>query len=162
MKKTLLSIMTMAILASGSANAAETMIIDVTAEIPAELSLTKANNAALDSAKLVSTATAGEYQYKEQIKIKGNSTDRNFDVQITTPFSLVHSTDKGTEFGIKAIKLGTNDLQTTNNTHGVFQYSKSTGADEAELELVISATEPATKKPGTYNGVLLLEIAESA
>ncbi|HDL8238014.1 TPA: hypothetical protein U5D93_003219 [Yersinia enterocolitica] len=163
MKKTLLSIMTMAILASGSANAAQTMSVNVTAEIPTQLSLTDTNDATLSSAKLIPTATFGEYEYKQQIKIKGNSINRHFNVQITTPFTLLHSVDSTTGFSINTVSLGTSKLQDRNGVIATSaQYSKTIGTGEAELELIISATEPTAKTPGTYSGVLSLEIEETA
>ncbi|HGH0374389.1 TPA: CS1 type fimbrial major subunit [Yersinia enterocolitica] len=162
MKKTLLSIMTMAILASGSASAAKTMTIDVTAEIPVQLTLTKADDTPVGVAKLKTFANPGEYDYKEKIKISGNGAGKNFNVKMVTPLSLVHDIDKSIEFEINTVNLGAHALQAGKLTTQTRSYSKAAGSNAAELELNIIANAPLTQNTGTYSGTVSLEIEEAA
>ncbi|HEN3280360.1 TPA: hypothetical protein U5D21_002193 [Yersinia enterocolitica] len=164
MKKTLLSMMTMAILASGSAYAAENIDIDVTAEIPNKLAITKNDDTELKDIKLTATpGSPGEYRYVQPIKITGNnSANKNFGISITKPLSLVHNVDSAVTFDINTVSLGSYNLQTTTNLVNTVHYPKDPTTHTVELDLVIVAQEPKAQNPGTYSGTLSLQIEETA
>ncbi|EPZ8124816.1 CS1 type fimbrial major subunit [Yersinia enterocolitica] len=166
MKKTLLSMMTMAILASGSAYAEKHIDIDVTAEIPNKLAMTKDDGTELKDIKLTADpgSSSGEYKYLQKIKLKGNnSTNNRFAVMVTSGLSLAHNDDSSIKFDIDTVKLGNIDLQTGDNTHtDVKYYVKPATTNEVELDLSIVAIEPKAQNPGTYSGTLSLRIEETA
>ncbi|HDL7646971.1 TPA: hypothetical protein PXO92_003633 [Yersinia enterocolitica] len=164
MKKTLLSMMTMAILASGSAYATEFINLDVTAEIPNKLAMTKDDGTELKDIKLTAdpSSSSGEYKYVQKIKLKGNdSTNSHFAVKVTNPLSLEYNDDPSIKFDIDTVDLGGSKLQTGNNLLPA-TYGKSAGANEVELDLSIVAREPKDQNPGTYSGTLSLQIEETA
>ncbi|WP_019080162.1 CS1 type fimbrial major subunit [Yersinia enterocolitica] len=156
MKKTLLSIMTMAILASGIANADTKQIdITVTAEVPAKINLTK-----IDGIDLIPTQVLGRHEHKETISLSGNSA--KIKVNLAKSFTLTHSTEKNVTFKTHEVVLGGLPLQGGLLGKIAIDQTYALTANKADLELVISADEPTSHKSGIYSGTLELQIEEVA
>ncbi|CNG72053.1 CS1 type fimbrial major subunit [Yersinia enterocolitica] len=161
MKKTLLSIMTMAILASGIANADTKQIdITVTAEVPAKINLTKIDGNELNKVDLIPTQVLGRHEHKETISLSGNSA--KIKVNLAKSFTLTHSTEKNVTFKTHEVVLGGLPLQGGLLGKIAIDQTYALTANKADLELVISADEPTSHKSGIYSGTLELQIEEVA
>lgn len=165
MKKTLFSIMTMAILASGSANAESLdKNIDIKAEVQSKLSMGKALGGEINDIDLKYDVNSmdGTYTHKEQIKIKANGGANKVKVALLEDFSLANGNDKFTDH---SISMGGKILQSPAYLLGALRpinqfFDLANG--EVSLELIMSAKEPKNATPGTYIGTIKLKIEEDA
>ncbi|CNF64259.1 alpha-related fimbriae minor subunit 1 [Yersinia bercovieri] len=154
MKKTLLSIMTMAILASSTAaySNAVTKDIIVEATIPATLDMTDAQGKAINITplKMVHDPDNGAYTITQPVRFRGNGD--GLKVTMTEELKLEEKITKK-DFGKIDLKLGTHDLKVGE----VIDF----GNDDLnkDVNLVISGKTPIDAVGGdTYSGTLKLTL----
>ncbi len=163
MKKTLLSIMTMAILASGSAYAQPlNKDISVSAEVHSNVSLEKAIGGNLNNIDLKYDVNSnnGTHNFNEQIKIQATGGVNRVKVALLEDFSLENGNNKFTDH---SISIGGKVLQSPVAMLGTLQpinrfFDLANG--EVTLELIISAKEPKNAPAGVYSGTAKLVIEE--
>lgn len=158
MKKTLLSIMTMAILASSTAAYSNPVNkeIKVEATIPALFSMDDAQGKAIEDAPLIMKhdATSNAYIITKSVKLNGNSA--KLQVTMTHAFKLVDGLNTK-EFVLNTPTLGGKDLVLNN----AVEFTK--GEFDKNMDLVISGKEPADALGGeTYTGTLKLKLETGA
>lgn len=155
MKKTLLSIMTMAVLVSSTTStAAETKDIIVSAEIPSVITVQKSSGENIDSIKLASVAgSTDEYEAKENIKFYNSG--ESVKVKVPSEFKLV-SEDGSKEFELLAVTMGGHAMSVAMAQPIKFD-------DSQDVELIIKGKSPAGAKTGEiYSGTLELNIEPGA
>ncbi|CCQ38647.1 CS1 type fimbrial major subunit [Yersinia enterocolitica] len=164
MKKTLLSIMTMAILASGSANAQPlNKDISVSAEVHSNINLDKATGGDLNSIDLKYDVNSndGTHTFNEQIKIQATGGVNRVKVALLEDFSLENGNNKFTDH---SISIGGKILQSPVAMLGALrpinQFFDLANGD-VTLELIMSAKEPKNAPIGVYSGTAKLVIEES-
>lgn len=166
MKKTLLSVITMAILVSGSANAEHlNKDIRVEAEVHSKLSLGKAiGGGDLNDIKLQYDVNSkdGTHIHNEQIKIQANGGSNRVKIALLEDFSLENGNDKFTDH---SVSIGGKLLQSPVAILGALRpinqfFDLANG--EVTLELIMSAKEPINAAAGVYSGIAKLVIEESA
>ncbi|CFQ40235.1 alpha-related fimbriae minor subunit 1 [Yersinia bercovieri] len=156
MKKTLLSIMTMAILASSTAaySNAVTKDIIVEATIPSLFNITSSNGAPLEQSTLKMkqdpAGVVGDYIITYPIKLRANGDGMK--ITVTENFEL-KDTNVNKAFTNIAVKL--NDVPLVTNNH--IEILKGNIGDDHEL--VISGTQPDGAESGeVYQGTLKLKL----
>ncbi|MBS0056188.1 CS1 type fimbrial major subunit [Yersinia sp. Marseille-Q3913] len=160
MKKTLLSIMTMAILASSTAAYSNAVTKDITVEatIPASFSMSDDAGKAIESAPLKMTPDAdnkGSYIITKPVRFTGNG--KGLTITMNKEFKLVESTGAIKEFTDIELKLDSQDLTLRNQV--------KLGQDKLgqSVNLVISGKEPDHAMEGeTYSGTLQLKLEADA
>ncbi|HDL8284603.1 TPA: hypothetical protein PXQ99_001370, partial [Yersinia enterocolitica] len=153
MKKTLLSIVTIAILASSSVHAQPlNKDIRVEAEVHPKISLDKAlGGGGLNDIKLQYNVNSnnGTHTYKEDIKIKANGGANRVKVALLEEFSLENGNDKFTDH---LISIGGQLLQPPVSVPGIkpLPINKFFGLANGEvtLEFIMSAKEPQNAAAG--------------
>ncbi|ELI8043838.1 TPA: hypothetical protein PXJ37_003637 [Yersinia enterocolitica] len=160
MKKTLLSIMTMAILASGSANAQPlNKDIHVSAEVHSNVSLDKAIGGDLNNIDLKYDVNSndGTHTFNEQIKIQATGGANRVRLALLEDFSLENGNNKFTDH---SISIGGKILQSPVAFLPINQFFDLANG-EITLELIMSAKEPQNAPAGVYSGTAKLVIEES-
>ncbi|WP_174848160.1 CS1 type fimbrial major subunit [Yersinia artesiana] len=160
MKKTLLSMMTMAILASGSANAVD-MDINVTAEIPHKVNMIpQSAGVDLSNAKLAADPNDdSKYMYTQAVTLKGNG-NKSVNVRAKNALQLRHNTDNQSTLPINVVTLGGENIQTgASITAGGQDFVLTNGTTDIVLKIVADKSPSTTT--GTYEGVLALELSET-
>ncbi|WP_145488828.1 CS1 type fimbrial major subunit [Yersinia aleksiciae] len=161
MKKTLLSIMTVAALISSASvySAVSNKTIQVEAEIPGMITITKADDSDIgDIISLVpDTTNAGYYTHSEDIKISNNADGHpSVNISINDDFKLNHTVDVGKTFTDLSVKL---DNRTLSDTKERFNIDDVNGS----VALVITGKPPIGSTEGEkYQGVLKLTIESVA
>ncbi|HHL2561540.1 TPA: hypothetical protein ACQ31I_003463 [Yersinia enterocolitica] len=161
MKKTLLSIMTMTILASGSANAAKNIDINVTADIPSKLNMAVPGaGAGLASARLIADPQdQSKYVYTETVTLTGNNGNQTVNVKVRSALQLLHE-QNNTSLPVSTVKLGAKDIQVGTMPEALGQdFVLVGGKNDVQLDIVANTT-PLTAT-GLYRGVLELELSET-
>ncbi|AKF40010.1 TPA: pilus assembly protein [Yersinia enterocolitica] len=158
MKKTLLSIMTMAALASSTVVCAVPMHKDIpiTAEIHSSISVTKNGGDQLNNIELAydSIANDGTFEYTEDITIQSNSGSK---VRIKLREPLTIENDQGALKGFDDIivRIGGTELATVDKTFLL------NGHNQTNNKLVIRAKKPGDAVSGEiYTGTLALAIED--
>ncbi|MGT3206064.1 CS1 type fimbrial major subunit [Yersinia enterocolitica] len=159
MKKTLLSIMTMAILASGSASAAPVeKDIAVEAKVVTAIKVSKDNGRALDSIKMTYDAVKNDGHFENIEKIKFASIGgTKIKVSLREAFEMNDNsnTKKFTDY---KIDIGGEEL-----IYGGAEKSFDLVNQEFSGDLKIQAKQPADAVDGeVYNGVLKLAVEAEA
>ncbi len=159
MKKTLLSIMTMAILASGSASAAPVeKDIAVEAEVVAAIKVSKDNGRALDSIKMAYDAVKNDGHFNHIEKIKFASIGgTKIKVSLREAFEMNNNTNtkKFTDHKI--------DIDGQELTFGGGEKTFDLANKEFSGDLEIQAKQPADAVDGeVYSGVLKLAVEAEA
>lgn len=153
MKKTLLSIMTMAALVnSATATAAvETKNITVNAEIPHEITMKKSNGEDIKKIELVpDNNSPTTYGAKESIVIASHGQDVK--INLIEDFKLVSTTESGNSFTDLTVTMDGTELATTPQKIG-------NKVSNIAKELTIVGKAPSTSKGGEkYTGVLKLNL----
>ncbi|CNI78272.1 CS1 type fimbrial major subunit [Yersinia bercovieri] len=156
MKKTLLSIMTMAILASSTAAYSNAVTKDITVEatIPSLFNITSTDGTPLELATLKMgqnlAGAAGDYIITHPIKLRANGDG----IKITVAENLeLKETKANKVFTNIAVKLNDTPLA-TNNPIDILK-----GNIEDNYELVISGKQPDNANTGeVYSGTLKLKL----
>ncbi|HEO0715535.1 TPA: hypothetical protein U5E38_000033 [Yersinia enterocolitica] len=159
MKKTLLSIMTMAILASGSASAAPVeKDIAVEAEVVAAIKVSKDNGRALDSIKMTYDAVKNDGHFNHIEKIKFASIGgTKIKVSLREAFEMNNNanTKKFTDHKI--------DIDGQELIYGAGEETFNLANREFSGDLKIQAKQPADAVDGEiYSGVLKLALEAEA
>ncbi|WP_267248899.1 CS1 type fimbrial major subunit [Yersinia sp. Marseille-Q5920] len=158
MKKTLLTIITVAALASSTIVCAQPFNKDipVTAEINGSISMTKSNGDALNDIALdYSMMNDGTYEYIEDVTIVSN-TGAKVNVKLKSPLVLEGDSDGAVKtFDDVAVYLGNSKLD------GAGKSFFLSASNEINQALVITAKKPAEALSGeTYTGTLQLTIED--
>ncbi|AJJ11490.1 CS1 type fimbrial major subunit [Yersinia rohdei] len=159
MKKTLLSIMTVAALACSTVVSAQPVNkdISVTAEVNGAITMKKSNGDALNNISLEYNYTDnnGMYEYAENVTIASN-TGAKVNIKLRSP--LVLEGDASGEiktFDDVVVRLGRIDLNEAGKTFALDASNEINGA------LTIKAKKPAEALSGeTYTGTLQLAIED--
>ncbi|EKN5090236.1 TPA: hypothetical protein PXJ58_003806 [Yersinia enterocolitica] len=161
MKKTLLSIMTMAILASGSAYAQPlNKDISVSAEVHSNISLDKATGGDLNNIDLKYDVNSndGTHTFNEQIKIQASGGVNRIKVALLEDFTLENGNN---QFTNHSISIGGKILQSPVALFGPINQFFDLANGDVTLELIMSAKEPKNAPAGVYSGTAKLVIEES-
>ncbi|EKN3725009.1 TPA: hypothetical protein ACPZRY_002691 [Yersinia enterocolitica] len=163
MKKTLLSIMTMAILASGSASAVTSLSIDVSATVPSNLKMVPATGGSnLTQAVLIPDPNnLLQHQYKETVTLTANNGNKSINIKVKNPLLLEHTDDATQSLNVNTVTLGNQSIQ-QNATPVAAGVDIDVTGGAKDVELVISAQALPESTVGVYKGVLALELSESA
>lgn len=155
MKKTLLSIMTLAALVSSATATAETKDIIVSAEIPSVITVQKSIGGDIDSIKLASVpGSASEYEAKEKITFRNGGT--SVKVGVRSDLALVSQDDVSRSFEELVVTLDGHAMSAAMLMPIAFDDSK-------DVELLIKGKSPAGAKVGeTYAGKLELTLEPDA
>ena len=159
MKKTLLSIMTMAALLSAtSVSAAGPVSKDITVEakITEVITLTKANNSRLDNIKLTYDVDKndGSYTNSTDIKIMVTNSDPKVNIKLAEEFKLIDSSGLK-KFTDHSVTLGGQKITTANTNFDLEGNQSFSGS------LIINAKQP-VGAVGTYSGTLKLVLESEA
>lgn len=158
MKKTLLSIISMAALLSVTTTHAAPFEKNITVEakIIAVIKLTKANGTKLDNIKLDYdyTKNDGSYTNTTGIKIIVTNADPKVKIKLAEDFKLVDSTDNTKEFTDHSVTLNGDDITTGDGSFNL-------AAKQFAGDLTITAKQPAVAA-GTYSGTLKLVLESEA
>ena len=159
MKKTLLSIMTMAILASGSANAVPVdKDIIVEAKVVTAIKVTKDNGHVLDTVKMKydPVQNDGNFTYTEKIKFASiGGTKIKISLREAFEMNDTSNTKKFTDYKIDI------DGDELTHTGGVKTFGLTNQKFSGDLN--INAKQPADAADGeVYNGVLKLALEAEA
>ncbi|CNF35325.1 alpha-related fimbriae minor subunit 1 [Yersinia mollaretii] len=151
MKKTLLSIMTMAALVSSATATAETKDIIVSAEIPSVITVKKSSGGDIDSIKLASVpGSTDKYEAKEKIKAHNNG--EAVKVRVRSNLELTSTKYPEKKFDELSVTLGGHMLSDVIALPVELK-------DGADTELVITGKSPAGAETGdTYSGTLELSL----
>ncbi|WP_186369533.1 CS1 type fimbrial major subunit [Yersinia bercovieri] len=155
MKKTLLSIMTMAILASSTAAYSNAVTKDITVEatIPAIFSMNDDKGEAIEAATLKmvqDTTNKDTYKITKAVRLSGSGGDLK--VSVAEELQLVEA-KSGRKFSEIKLELDSRELKS--GTPIKFEKSKF----NQDVNLVISGKEPVGAVGGeTYSGILKLTL----
>lgn len=158
MKKTLLSIMTMAALVSSTTATAvgETKEITVSAEIPHEITMKKSNGEDIKKIELVpDNNSSATYGATESILIGSHGQDVK--VNLVEDFELTSATDSSNSFTDLKVTMDGTELATTP------QKIEGSSSNNIAMQLIIVGKAPSTSKGGEkYTGVLKLNLEPDA
>ncbi|AHM76247.2 CS1 type fimbrial major subunit [Yersinia hibernica] len=165
MKKTLLSIVTMAALVSSTAVYAQPLEknIQVEAEIHSVVSMNKADGTPLDKIKLNYDVqnNDGTYTHTENIKIKSATANK---IKVSTAENFLLSDKNGNGgFTNHKVMLGGKEILYIGALNATGMGTANFGLDanhEADLDLVISAKQIENPPAGIYSGIVKLVIEE--
>ncbi|MGE4801164.1 CS1 type fimbrial major subunit [Yersinia hibernica] len=159
MKKTLLSIVTMAALVSSAAVYAQALEknIQVEAEVHSVVSMNKADGTPIDKIKLNYDVqnNDGTYTHTENIKIK-SATANKVNISMPDTFELKDK-DGNHEFTDHKVTLGGKDMKPSLKA---VSFDLDTASNDTDLDLVISAKQPDSAPAGIYSGIVKLVIEE--
>ncbi|CNI35303.1 alpha-related fimbriae minor subunit 1 [Yersinia massiliensis] len=158
MKKTLLSIISMAALLNVTTTHAAPLEKNITveAEIVDVIKLTKTNGTKLDNIKLNYdyTGNDGYYTNTTGVKIILTNTDSKINIKLAEDFELVSTAGGNDKFTNYSVTLDGKDITTVNNKFDM-------AAKQLEGNLTITAKQPAVAA-GTYSGTLKLVLESEA